>query len=107
MMERSRDPGLFGQLLRILFGRRGGAALEQSRNADVFTEGERGDQIESLEDEADVFSTKTRRLGLAELAEAVAEDVQLALVLVERPGHDADERGFYAAGSADGHRDLH
>ena len=82
----------------------GGAAgdlVEEEGDADVFDAGEGGDEVELLEDEADVFAAEVGDLGLGQGMEMVFEDVDFAGIEFHGAGDDAEEGGLAAAGGAD------
>jgi len=80
--------------------------LDEQGNADVFRDGERGDQVELLENEADAFRPEAGEGATGHFVQRVAEDVDLAAFRPHRSGDRAEQRGFAATRRPDEHQDL-
>jgi len=83
-----------------------GTAVEEEGHGDVLHEVEGGDEVELLEDEADVAAPERGDVGLGERVESGAEDGDVAFVPREGAGGDGEEGGLAAAGGADDEVEL-
>ena len=93
-------------LPRFLLRIAGGFPLDQERNADVLDAVQGRDEIKLLEDEADVLCTEARDGGLLHGAQIATEDLELAIIRLQRASDDADERGFPTTRRSDEHGDV-
>ena len=73
-------------------------AFEFQCDFDIFNRGERGKQIEGLEDEANVAEPDLRQFALAEAGHLLTGDLKTAGGGAENTAHDGEERGFAATG---------
>ena len=67
------------------------AAGELEREEDVLLRGEHGEEVEELEDEADVLAPELRQLGVAELGDGRPVDLDVALGGTVEAGEDVHE----------------
>ncbi len=76
----------------------GGSSLNQQRHTDVLHAAQGGDEIEGLEDEADVLCTKSSRASTAHAAQVLAKNRDLAgtFITAQGAGDDAQQGGFSA-----------
>jgi hypothetical protein len=77
------------------------AALDDQRYSDVLGGRQRRQQVELLEDEADVPAAELRLLAAREPAQVLAQHRHQPAGRVEGAGQDGDERRLAAAGRAD------
>ena len=77
------------------------AAFELQRQHDVLQGIEAVEQLERLEDEADVLGAHAGTLVLVEVGEGVAGQADVAGTGQIEPGEQAEEGGFAGAGTAD------
>ena len=85
----------------LVFGFAAAGAVEEEGDGDVFDEVEGGDEVELLEDEADVTTAEGGDGRSGEVVEAGAEEVDVAFVPLEGAGGDGEEGGLAATGRAD------
>src|SRR2546428_10020446 len=94
-MRSSRQADFVEQRLRAR------AWIARSRNlhrdGDVFKRGQRGDEMEELEDESDLFASELRELILAKPRDVHAVDHDIARAWRVEPGDQAEQRGLAAA----------
>jgi hypothetical protein len=91
------EPDARQQLAGAHDGLRARHALQHERDGHVLGGGERGQQVEGLEDEAHVPAAEGGQLRGGELLRVFAEDAALAVRAVEDAGHDRDQRRLAAA----------
>src|ERR1700733_14867913 len=73
-------------------------AFEFQCDFDIFNRGERGKEIEGLEDESDVAEPDLRQFALAEAGDLLTGDLKTAGGGAENAAHNGEKRGFAAAG---------
>ena len=81
-------------------------AAELEREEDVLLRREHREQVEELEDEADVAPAELRQLRIAELGDVRPVDGDLALGGLVQAGEDVHERGLAGLGGAHDAREL-
>ena len=107
-------PAFFAALEADLIDDRQGAftgfvirpTLDQEGDHHVLDDGERRDEVEGLEDEAEVPAAERRELFLAEAVEALTEDLDRARLRRERAGDDGEEGRLPATRGTDQHDEL-
>lgn len=100
------ESDFFENLPRALDGGAVGCALDQQRHADIFRNGKRGDEIELLKDEADVFRTETGERTAGHVFELAVEDVDRAAFNLQGAGNGTEQSGFSTARRTDKHHDF-
>jgi hypothetical protein len=73
-------------------------AMHVQRRFNVFLRRKRGDQVERLEDDADLVVADTRQLRLAQLGDVHAVNDDLPRCRGVQPGDDAQQRRFARSG---------
>ena len=74
-----------------------GHVLQHAGQAHVFLDGERRQQIEELEDEADFLAAQAREPGLVEPMDRLAVEVNFAAGQDVEPAEHMQQRAFAAA----------
>ena len=87
-------------------GRFGGQALDQQRHGDIFRGGDGGDQVELLENEADVIGAEPRELAAGQLMQRSVKHGHGSRIDPQRAGDDAEQGGFATAGRTHQHEDF-
>ena len=64
------------------------------RHGDIFQRGHGRNEMEGLEDDADIFAAEARELVLAELAQVLAGNDDRAAVGALEPGHHHEQGRF-------------
>lgn len=85
----------------LVLGLATAGAVEEEGDRDVFDEVEGWDEVELLEDEADVAASEGGDAGGGQVIEAGAEEVDLAFIPFEGACGDGEEGGLAATGGAD------
>ena len=98
-MRPARQTNFVEQRLRARAGI--ARARDLHRDGDVLKRGQRGDEMEELEDESDLFAPELRELVLAELRDVHAVDQHVPGAWRIEPGNQAEQRGLSAAGRPD------
>ena len=110
--ERLREPAghlaeaePLDQLAAAALGR-GAAAVQARREQDVLLAGQLGDQVEELEDEADVRAAEAREAALALAVHANARDLDLAGVRAVEAAEQVQQRGLAGARAPEHRHEL-
>ncbi len=83
-----------------------GFAFEHEGEQDVLLGGQGGDEVEGLEDQADVTAAEEREVAVGHGAEVLAVDEDLTGVGVGESRHEMQEGAFAGAGSAHDGKEL-
>ena len=94
------DAELAQQLVRGPAGVLAPPADEQQRQLDVLDRGQRRQQVEELEHEADLAAAQARELGLAQLVDALAVEPDLAGRRAIEAGEEVEQRRLAAPARA-------
>src|SRR4051812_12707519 len=100
-----RQPQLLDQLLRAP-PTVAVAAIHAGRELDVLLAGQLRDQVEELEDEADVVATQVRKRPLGRLLEPSPDDRQLPVVSAVEPADQVEQGRLARARGADQSNEL-
>ena len=72
-----------------------------TRQGDVFEDGQRGDQVKKLEDDADVLAAEKRQAGFVQLGDVHVVDDERAAVSLIDAAQQVEQRAFPAAAFAE------
>ena len=77
-----------------------GLLVEHEGEGDVFPGGEGGDEVEGLEDEADLAAAEEGEVVVGEAGDVLAFDDHVATVGAGEAGHEVEEGGLAGSGGA-------